>query len=205
MTVVGSNQDVASATYSVAVRDLCEFTAKVGSLDLRFTPAPTALQGMLGHQMVAQRRGPEHESEVKLSGQYQELRIAGRADGYNPQRNELEEVKTYRGRLDAMAYNHRLLHWAQAKVYGALMCQSRELDEITLSVVYFDVNAQPETPETEVFSARDQLTRLAYFTVHRTRILPASASVIFLQESFGCFHRLERTSPLRRRPSLSSL
>jgi DNA excision repair protein ERCC-2 len=29
----------------VAVRELCEFTAKQGDLDLRFTPAPTALEG----------------------------------------------------------------------------------------------------------------------------------------------------------------
>jgi DNA excision repair protein ERCC-2 len=28
--------------YTVAVRALCEFTAKAGDLDLRFTPSPTA-------------------------------------------------------------------------------------------------------------------------------------------------------------------
>ena len=31
-------------SYSIAVRALCEFTAKVGDLDLRFTPSPTALK-----------------------------------------------------------------------------------------------------------------------------------------------------------------
>lgn len=153
MSAIVPSRDGSDAVYTVAVRDLCEFTSKVGSLDLRFTPAPTALQGMLGHQMVAQRRGPDHEAEVKLSGQYQELRVSGRADGYNAQRNELEEVKTYRGNLASMAENHRLLHWAQAKVYGALMCQSRGLAEITLSVVYFEVITQTESPETEVFTA----------------------------------------------------
>ena len=35
-------------TYTVAVRELCEFTAKQGDLDLRFTPAPTALEGITG-------------------------------------------------------------------------------------------------------------------------------------------------------------
>lgn len=75
MSAIAPSALDASAVYTVAVRDLCEFTAKVGSLDLRFTPAPTALQGMLGHQIVAQRRGPDHESEVKLSGQFQELRV----------------------------------------------------------------------------------------------------------------------------------
>ena len=32
-------------TYTVAVRALCEFSAKVGDLDLRFTPSPTAQKG----------------------------------------------------------------------------------------------------------------------------------------------------------------
>ena len=33
-------------SYSVAVRALCEFTAKVGDLDLRFTPSPSAQEGI---------------------------------------------------------------------------------------------------------------------------------------------------------------
>ena len=33
-------------SYRVSVRALCEFTAKVGDLDLRFTPSPTALEGI---------------------------------------------------------------------------------------------------------------------------------------------------------------
>ncbi|MBF9267357.1 hypothetical protein I4I83_25940, partial [Acidovorax cattleyae] len=41
--------------YAVAVRELCEFTAKQGDLDLRFTPAPTAREGMAGHAAVAAR------------------------------------------------------------------------------------------------------------------------------------------------------
>lgn len=143
----------AAPVYTVAVRDLCAFTAKVGDLDLRFTPAPTAQQGREGHVLVAQRRGAGHEAEVPLAGQYQELRVSGRADGYDAARNVLEEVKTYRGRLDRLAPNHRLLHWAQAKIYGWLMCQSRGLAEITVSVVYFDVVAQTETPESAVFTA----------------------------------------------------
>lgn len=145
----------AHAVYRVGVRDLCEFSAKTGSLDLRFTPSPTAQQGIQGHQWVAQQRGPHHETEVALSGQYKGLRVSGRADGYDPLHNALEEVKTHRGRLDALAPNHRALHWAQAKVYGALMCQSKGLQEIVLTVVYLDVASQTETPFTEVFGAAD--------------------------------------------------
>ncbi|MFZ2327924.1 MAG: ATP-dependent DNA helicase, partial [Rhodoferax sp.] len=140
-------------TYNVAVRNLCEFAAKSGDLDLRFTPSPSAQQGREGHQLVASRRPPEHEAEVPLSGSYHALRVAGRADGYNPVRNELEEVKTFRGAVQAIAPHHSALHWAQLKVYGWLMCQSRALKRITLTLVYFDVVEQTEHPFSEAFAA----------------------------------------------------
>ena len=54
-------------SYVVAVRTLCEFTAKAGDLDLRFTPAPTSQQGIAGHGTVVSRRGKNYESEVKLN------------------------------------------------------------------------------------------------------------------------------------------
>ena len=50
-----------SKRYTVAVRTLCEFTAKQGDLDLRFTPSPTALQGMAGHCEVTSRRGSHYQ------------------------------------------------------------------------------------------------------------------------------------------------
>ena len=132
-------------SYTVAVRALCEFTAKVGDLDLRFTPSPSAQEGMLGHRTVASRRSAHYQSEVALEGLYQQLTVRGRADGYDPDRNVLEEVKTYRGDLDAQPANHRQLHWAQAKVYGWLMCRKLGLPEIGLALVYFDIVSERET------------------------------------------------------------
>ena len=100
--------------YQVAVRALCEFTAKVGDLDLRFTPSPTAQEGMTGHAIVVARRGPTYYAELPLSGEYQGLQVRGRADGYDPDENLLEEIKTHRGDISRIPENHRLLHWAQA-------------------------------------------------------------------------------------------
>ncbi|MGE0497828.1 MAG: ATP-dependent DNA helicase [Ramlibacter sp.] len=145
--------DLPAPACTVAVRALCELVARQGDLDLRFTPAPTALQGQEGHALVAQRRGPAYETEVSLSGDYQWLHVRGRADGYDALRNELEEVKTFRGRVDAIAWNHRALHWAQLKVYGWLMCQARGLSSITLTLVYFDVVTQTEHPLSEELDA----------------------------------------------------
>lgn len=143
-----------NACYLVAVRALCEFTAKVGDLDLRFTPSPTAMEGIAGHRTVAARRGPGYQTEVSLAGDYQQLRIRGRADGYDPALKQLEEIKTYRGELSAMPDNHRQLHWAQVKIYGWLLCQQLHLPEVNLALVYFNIVTEQETLIRERFTAQ---------------------------------------------------
>jgi DNA excision repair protein ERCC-2 len=140
---------VQQPSYTVAVRALCDFAAKVGDLDLRFTPSPSAQEGIAGHRTVAARRSAGYRAEVSLCGSYRELTVRGRADGYDPERRLLEEVKTYRGDLQRMPANHRELHWAQAKVYGWLLCEQEGLDEIDVSLVYFDIGRQQETALTE--------------------------------------------------------
>ena len=133
-------------TYTVAVRALCEFAAKQGDLDLRFTPSPTSQQGIAGHQTVAASRSATYRSEVLLSAEFKQLVVRGRADGFDPELQLLEEVKTFKGDLDLMPANHRHLHWAQAKVYGAMACRQFGLDALTVSLVYFDIDRQAEAP-----------------------------------------------------------
>jgi len=144
-------------TYSVAVRTLCEFTARTGDITSRFTPGPTAQQGMAGHSIVAGRRGAGYEREVFLSERYEPsqrhepsqrqeaLLVRGRADGYDPRSNRLEEFKTHRGDLARLPANQRLLHWAQLKMYGAMFCRRRALAELELALVYFDIDTGQET------------------------------------------------------------
>ncbi len=155
-------------TYAIAVRALCEFTAKQGDLDLRFTPSPSAQEGIAGHTLVASRRASSYETEVSLSGEFGPLTVRGRADGFDPVQGQLEEVKTYRGRLDAIADNHRQLHWAQLKIYGWLLCQARGLTELKLALVYFHIDEQTETALVEQHSAADLQ---AFFNTHCQRFL----------------------------------
>ena len=144
--------------YRVSVRALCNFTAKYGDLDMRFTPAPSAQEGIAGHALVASRRNTDYQSEVSLEGHYKTLTVSGRADGYEPVNNQLEEVKTYRGDLHNIAENKRALHWAQVKIYGWLLCQAKGLDHINLALVYFDIASTQETPLVELFKACDLKT-----------------------------------------------
>lgn len=154
--------------YLIAVRSLCEFTAKVGDLDLRFTPSPTAQEGIAGHLLVASRRGPDYQSEIALTADWHDLRVRGRADGCDMAQRRLEEVKTFRGDLAAMPDNHRQLHWAQLRMYGAMICAQRCWDDVTLALVYFDIGTQQETVLTEVRSA-DALQQ--HFALHCSRFL----------------------------------
>ncbi|MDP9044954.1 MAG: ATP-dependent DNA helicase [Pseudomonadota bacterium] len=135
----------ALAPWSVAVRELCAFTAKTGDLDLRFTPSPTAQEGVAGHRAVAARRPSTRKSEVTLQGVCEGLRVRGRADGYDPSLPRLEEVKTCRGSPERVPSNHRGLHWAQAETYAHLACSQEGLAGLTVALVYFDIASQHET------------------------------------------------------------
>ncbi len=132
-------------SYTVAVRALCEFTAKQGDLDLRFTPSPTAQEGMAGHAAVVARRGAGYQAELPLSGRWGPLTVRGRADGYDPGRQLLEEIKTWRGQAAGIPERHRQLHWAQLRMYGHLLCAAQGLEQIHLALVYFDIASGEET------------------------------------------------------------
>jgi len=140
--------------YPVAVRALCEFTAKVGDLDLRFTPSPSAAEGVAGHALVRTRRNADYETEIALSGDFADLHVRGRADGYDPKRHRLEEIKTYRGELSQMRDNHRQLHWAQVKIYGWLLCEQRQFTRLDVALVYLDIGSRQETVLTETWTAQ---------------------------------------------------
>ncbi len=159
MSSITNTAVLQAPAYSVAVRALCEFTAKQGDLDLRFTPSPTAQEGIAGHAQVTARRADSYQRELSLEGRFGSLHVRGRADGYDPQQHQLEEIKTFRGDLAAMPDNHRQLHWAQVKVYGHLQCQKLDCASITLALVYFDIGSQKET----VLVQEHQATELEQF------------------------------------------
>lgn len=142
-------------SYTVSVRSLCEFSAKHGDLDRRFTPSATATEGQAGELAVAARRGAGYQRQLALAGVFEGLRVRGRADGFDTTSNSLEEIKTIRGQPQAMPANRRHLHWAQLQTYGALFCRTRGAAEVRLRLVYVDAVSLVETVLEEVRSAAD--------------------------------------------------
>ena len=137
----------------VSVRTLCHFTARSGDLDLRFTPSPTGVEGIAGHQTVTARRGASYQREVPLSARFEALTVQGRADGVDAQARRVEEIKTRRGDASRVPANHLALHWAQARVYGWMLCEQLGLDSVEVALVYFDIDSGQETVLTETGSA----------------------------------------------------
>jgi DNA excision repair protein ERCC-2 len=137
----------------VAVRTLCEFAARTGDLDFRYTPAPAAGEGVRGHQAVVANRPSSYKSEYSLTGNCLGIEVSGRADGYCPQQTRLEEIKTHRGDVSRIRAHQRALHRAQLRAYGALLCRQEQLDRLELVLVYYDIGRGKETPVRETATA----------------------------------------------------
>ena len=129
---------------SVAVKTLVEFAAKTGSLDRRFTPAPTGQEGIEGHKKVTSRRGEGYQTEMSLSISYNGITFRGRADGYDPAAHCIDEIKTFYGDVDRIPENHRALHWAQARCYGWMYCALHGCDQVNLALIYFELATETE-------------------------------------------------------------
>ncbi|MEQ6885022.1 ATP-dependent DNA helicase [Salicola sp. Rm-C-2C1-2] len=133
----------------VAVRTLCEFAARTGDLDYRYTPSPTSEEGIAGHARVQARRGTDYHSEYQVSGSCEGVALTGRIDGYDPVVGRIEEIKTHRGDLDRLSGAQKTLHRAQLRAYGALLCDQEGRDELELALIYYDTARDRETPLVE--------------------------------------------------------
>ena len=153
-------------TVTVAVRTLCEFAARKGDLDFRYTPAPSAEEGIAGHQAIQSRRGYGYKSEHLLTGECMGLLLSGRADIYNPHRGRLEEIKTHRGDLSRIREHQRALHRAQLRAYGALLCRQENRKTLELALIYYDTGRDKETPVVETASAKELWQELETLCSH---------------------------------------
>ncbi|QCB48685.1 ATP-dependent DNA helicase [Hydrogenophaga sp. PAMC20947] len=179
----------AAAHSAVAVRALCEFSAKAGDLDLRFTPSPSGAEGVAGHSTVTARRPAGYQRELPLSARFEELTVTGRADGFDPEAKRVEEIKTHRGDEGAIPPNHRALHWAQARVYGWMLCQQLSLEKIDVALVYFNIDTAEETLLTETQTAAD--LRVFFENL-------CQRYIVWAREQTA--HRLQRDAALRELP-----
>ena len=144
----------------VSVRTLCEFSDRSGDIDLRYTPAPTAIEGIKGHKRLQTRRPKSYIAEFAISVDIDGFQLKGRADGWDPIQNRVEEIKTHRGDLERQSKGQRALHQAQLRSYGALLCISESLQEIQLRLSYLEIASDEVTQFDEVVSAEVLIAEL---------------------------------------------
>lgn len=146
----------------ISIRSLCEFAARTGDIDLRYTPAPTAAEGIEGHQRLQRKRPASYTPEYPLELEIQGLLLRGRADGVDLSKRIVEEIKTHRGDLERQSEGQRALHWAQLRAYAAILCQQQEWDSVNLRLTYLEVAKDEVTELEETALATDLQSELAH-------------------------------------------
>lgn len=132
----------------ISVRQLVEFVYQSGDLDLRFKGNSRMTDGIKVHQKIQKSQGAAYEAEVSLSEKVTfetedgpiELTIAGRADGIltTDEGVIIDEIKGVSLPLDQVSEETFPVHWAQAKIYGAIYAKKEALEALTIQLTYAD-------------------------------------------------------------------
>lgn len=144
---------------TVSVGDLVQFCHRSGDIDHRFSPSPTGVEGIAGHQRLYARRAQSYLSEYGVEYLHEVpglvLTLRGRADGYDPQQGLVEEIKTCRIAPDTIPEPVAQLHLAQGKVYAAIIAAQDKLERLDVRVTWLNIDSDEEYSRTEQYSAAE--------------------------------------------------
>ncbi len=133
---------------TIAIAELARFCHRSGDIDHRFSPSPTGVQGVAGHQRVYARRPPSYLSEYAVEYRHSEpalqLTLRGRADGFDPQQNLVEEIKTCRIPPDTIPEPVASLHLAQGRLYAAIIAAQGNIESMEVRVTWFNIDSEQE-------------------------------------------------------------
>lgn len=150
----------------ISVRGLVEFVYQSGDLDTRFQGKSRMTDGIKVHQKIQKSQGDAYEAEVSLSKRLtidaekeMFLTISGRADGIltTPDLIIIDEIKGTSVFLEKIEADTYPVHWAQAKIYGAIYAEDHGLNEMGIQLTYADFESGAVKRIKQVFSAQDLL------------------------------------------------
>jgi DNA excision repair protein ERCC-2 len=156
----------------VSVRELVELVWRSG--DLRSEPGMRAspIEGIRGHRWIQSSRPESYRAELPLAGEIERgdlvVRVAGRADGVEPQRDPplVEEIKTVNRPLILLAEDSHPLHWAQAELYAALYAEQTGAPGVDVQLTYLHLGSHQVRTFVRHRTA-EQLARFADETFER--------------------------------------
>ena len=137
----------------VSVRTLVETVMLSGSISATASSA-RLLDGIRGHQALQAIEADGAKNEVSVSGtvssEHIELTVYGRIDRLYGE-SRVEEIKTTYLASERLAPGDPL-HWAQAKCYAFLLCESANLAQLDVSLTYFHLDTGEITSFTEPYT-----------------------------------------------------
>ncbi|MET3194631.1 ATP-dependent DNA helicase [Bacillus sp. OAE603] len=132
----------------VSVRSLVEYAHKSGSIDIGYQNTVSLVDGTKAHQKIQNLYNESDFKERMTSGtiKYEDLtfQIEGRCDGllFRNEKYIIEEIKSTAKDLSLYHENSYPVHWAQAKVYGYLICKELNLEYISIQLTYVNIHTE---------------------------------------------------------------
>ncbi len=151
----------------ISVRGLVEFVYQSGDLDSRFQGKGKMAEGIRTHQKIQKSQGDGYIAEVPLSKSISltpddgddpiTLIISGRADGIltTSEGVTVDEIKGTSVFLEKIEEDTYPVHWAQAKIYGAIYSENESLSEITIQLTYADFESGAVKRIKRLYSSAD--------------------------------------------------
>lgn len=137
---------MATQKFQISVRELVEFVYRSGHLDMRFQSKSKMADGIKMHQKIQKSQGIDYQAEVTLQKTiliedtvgFVELLVNGRADGIleTSEGYIIDEIKGTSQFLENIEIETYPVHWAQAKIYGAIYSEQNELEEMQIQLTY---------------------------------------------------------------------
>ncbi|MDE3286915.1 helicase C-terminal domain-containing protein [Lacticaseibacillus paracasei] len=151
------------ANNRIGIREFVELTVRTGDLNpITSNSNNTAIIGSQIHRKLqAAHRESDYEKEVYLKTAVtvndEDYQLEGRADGVWTDDTGLtvEEIKTSARPWEEATQNTRDRYWAQARIYGHLLCEQRHLDQATITLVYVQTSTDTVSRFSEVKSAAE--------------------------------------------------
>ncbi|MBS0946762.1 ATP-dependent DNA helicase [Levilactobacillus brevis] len=146
-------------TIKLGVRELVEFTLRTGDLSATSGSQNTAQLGARIHRRLQKQRDSNYQKEyyleLPLTLNNQDYLLHGRADGVtlSDTHATIEEIKTSETVFDQLKDNTLTLYWAQVKLYAHLLMQKfPALEQVTLTLTYFQTNTETTTQTEQVIT-----------------------------------------------------
>ncbi len=133
--------------WSISVRALAEAVWRTGDLAIGGGLGVSARQGAEAHRWYQRNREVPYDAEVPLARAYHAdsvtLEVKGRADGVYTDASPpvLEEIKTTAAGLLLLPRDNGV-HWAQAKLYGAMYAAAGDHPAVTLRLTYLELRSR---------------------------------------------------------------